>query len=87
MNLITAISQKYEIVAWAPKLVQQKYWAELRTAFFSTQEKLTKEEAIKLAQEMGISWADIADMSNHEGYYKFEDPTFLLRQIRNSGKF
>jgi len=69
---------------WAPTKKQREFATALETAY-KANKNMAKDDVIKVAKDIGIAWNQIADMSDHEGYYSRDRlPMHFVRQIRNS---
>ncbi|MDB4330330.1 hypothetical protein N9948_01270 [bacterium] len=71
------------IIAWHPSEKQRKFWEEL-SEVDKKPGTLDQKDAVALAKKMKLNWSDVADMSEHEGFWNYQDPTYMLRRIRNS---
>lgn len=69
---------------WAPNKKQQRFATALEIAYKANNE-ISKIDVLNIAKEVKLSWGDLADLSNHEGYYRSRIPImYLVRQIRNT---
>jgi hypothetical protein len=68
---------------WLPNK-KQKEFANALEAAFKANKNMTKEDVLKIAKEVKIDWNQLANMSDHEGYYRDRLPMHFIRQIRNT---
>ena len=67
----------------SPSSRQKKFWDALSKEWEKTRKSDGFEDiAVKMAKEMGLTWEDIADMSNNEEHFR-KGPAFVLRMTRN----